>query len=132
MATQLQKIIQETLGDLENLSQEKVQDLIQEALKTFMALKEKINSTNPKEQDEAYQAALSLRETIQTQTEELAKLAGVDPTILTENQGLFPPEAWLELSSAKKELEAFRDQLGIKIPKNPATKKNKTTMRFPA
>lgn len=129
MASQLEKLLQETLGDLDNLSQEKIQGLIQEAFKTFMSLKEKSHSTDPKERDEAYKTAMSLKEAMQAQTEEIIKTAGVDPaqfSSLADNQELFNADTWLELSSAKKELEALRDQLGAKTKKpSTAVKKNK-------
>lgn len=128
MTLPLEKMLQEALGNIDNLSQEKIHELIQEAFKTFTAIKEKANSANPKDREEAFKTAMSLKDCIQTQTEEFSKSAGIDPDVfanITENQDLFSPEMWLELSTAKKELEALRDQLGVKKKKTPAAKKSK-------
>lgn len=129
MTLPLEKMLQDTLGNIDTLSQEKIHELIQEAFKTFTSLKEKANSTDPKEREEAHKIAASLKDCIQTQTEEFSKAAGVDLAAfahVTENQDLFSPEMWLELSTAKQELEALRNQLGIKKKKTtPVIKKNK-------
>ncbi len=129
MSLPLEKLLQETFGNIDNLSQEKIHELIQEAFKTFTALKEQANSSDPKEREEAFKTAMALKNCIQAQTEEFSKSAGIDPNVFanaTENQDLFSPEMWLELSSAKKELEALRNQLGAKKKKaSSAVKKSK-------
>src|SRR5258708_4873799 len=109
MATPLEKMLQDAFGDLDNLSPEKIEGLVQEAVKIFTALKEKTHSTDPKQREEALKTALSLKKAMEAQTEELSKLAGIDPasfSSLAENQELFTPETWAELTSAQQELEA--------------------------
>lgn len=115
MSLPLEKLLKETLGDLENLSPEKIQTLLREAFQTFSMLKEKSNSTDPKEREEAYKQAMSLKETLLAQSDELGRMANIDPAdlaVLAENKEIFKSDTWTELSSAKKELEEFRDQLG--------------------
>lgn len=83
MTYPLEKILQEALGDVDNPSPEKIEKLLQEALKTFESLQEKVQSTDPKEREEALQMALHLKEAMQTQTEEISRLAGIDPEELS-------------------------------------------------
>lgn len=107
----LETLLEENLSDLDSLSQDKIHVIVQEALKTFLVLKEKSHSSDPKEREEAHKMAMSLKEAIQVQTEELTKSAGLDPAALAslaENSDLIAPEVWLVLSNAKKELEALQ------------------------
>lgn len=136
MASQLEKMLQDTLGDLDTLSPEKIHSLIQEALKTFLLLRDKSNSTDPKEREEAFKTAMSLKQAMQAQTEALSKKADIDPAVfaaLAENQDLIPADTWLELSSAKKELEELRDQLGMTPhkPHHTTSKKHQKAVRLP-
>jgi len=78
MAHPLEKILQDALSDVDNLSPEKIETLLQEALKTLASLQEKVQSTDPKEREEALQMALALKEAMQAQTEEISQMAGID------------------------------------------------------
>ncbi len=111
MTLDLETLLQETLGDIEDLSPEKMHALIQEALKTFAELQESIHSPNQETRETALKAVLSLKETIQTQMDELSQKAGMDQSefvSLVDNPEEFDPEIWLELNAAKKELDGFR------------------------
>lgn len=135
MSTQLEKTIRETFGDLDNLTPEAVHNLIQDALQTFIALGQKSQSTDPKERDEALKIALSLKETLETQTEELAKASGIDSESLTqlaENEALFTSETWNELKDAKQELEALRHNLASSSKKTASHPKKKKATRINA
>ena len=129
MSAELEKLIQETLGDLEALSRDTVPQLIQEALKAFMALSQKSRSNDPKEREEAYKTAMSLKATLETQAEDLIRSSGIEPEAfkaLAENEEIFHADTWRELKSAKEEIAAFHHQVRLKPKKNTSTsKKNK-------
>ena len=125
MTLQFEKLIEETFSDLQNISVEKFQGLIQETMKVFTALQEKMKSEDPKEREEAMQAALSLRETLQQQAESICKKLGMNPEQLTsfaETPANFSDDEWKDLSEAKQDLDAFKKQF---VPKTPPKKSKK-------
>jgi hypothetical protein len=126
MASQLETLLQETFSDLDNVSPEKMKHLVQEALQTFIALKEKSHSTDPKEREEAFKTAESLKGALQAQAEALSKKAGIDPesfSSLAEDRELFSADTLNELNAAKKQFGVFLDP--IKPKKHSLSKKNK-------
>lgn len=128
MSLPLEKMLSEALGDLENISPNQLHQLIQEGLQTFRSLSEKSRSQDAKEREEAQKEAALLKEVLYRQAEDLSKAAGIDLTgAAAEDRDLFNPETWQELSSAKKELESFRDRLTVRSPKHSPSKKNKAT-----
>lgn len=107
----LENMLQSAFADLDQLSFDKVQELLQEALKTFESLKEKSRSNDPKERAQAQELAKSLKVALQNQTEELSKIAGVDPSLLanlTLEEDALSPQEWAELNAAKKNLESLQ------------------------
>lgn len=115
MSNQLEKLIQETFGDLDALSPDQMRRLIQEAIKAFSSLKDKSLSSDPKDRDEAFKIAMSLKQVVQNQTEEICKKAGIEPALfasLAEQENEFNAETWSELNTAKKELEEMRQEPG--------------------
>ncbi len=128
MSDQLEKLLQEAFGDLDNLSAEKMKKLIQEAAKVFTDLQEKTSSSDPKDREEALKTALSLKGAMQAQTEELGKLAGIDPEILlslASDQEKISPETMAELNSTKREFQAFRKEGKDQPKKSTIDKKHK-------
>jgi hypothetical protein len=129
MSAELEKLIQETLGNLDAFTRDKVPQLIQEALKAFTTLSQKGQSTDPKEREEAYRAAASLKAVLEAQSEELTKSYNVEPESLkelSENEEVMNADTWTELKNAKEELDALRHQMGLKPKKTaPAAKKSK-------
>lgn len=127
MASQLETMLQEVMGDLDLCSPDKVEDLLQEAMKTFMALQQKIVSEDPKERDEALQMANALKVAIQAQAEEFSKKAGIDPAefaAMAENPPIFSPEIAEQLNLAKEKFTKFEAAQPKKSSRHP--KKNKS------
>lgn len=129
MSTELEKMIQESLGNLDAFSRDKVPQLVQEALKAFTILSQKGQSNDPKEREEALRAAMSLKAVLEAQSEEITKAYQIEPESLkelSENEEVMNADTWTELKNAKEELDALRHQMGLKPKKTaPAAKKSK-------
>jgi hypothetical protein len=121
MTTNFEKLIQDTFGDLETLSPEKVQMLIHEAIQTFTALNRQSQSPDPKQREEAFQTALSLKAAVQAQTEEVGKRMGFneDELRLLGEKPEIVENSLYQLSSAKEELENLHLQFNHQPKKTP-------------
>jgi|SRR5579872_3932896 len=128
MSSSLEKLIQEAFSDLQNLSPDKLQGLIQETMKVLMALQQKAKSENAAERDEAIKAAFSLKETLQAQAEAVCKKLGMDPSqlaLFAETASNFSGEEWDQLSGVKKDLEDFKKEFAPQSKTAPIIKKTK-------
>ncbi|OGN65511.1 MAG: hypothetical protein A3E80_06395 [Chlamydiae bacterium RIFCSPHIGHO2_12_FULL_49_9] len=123
MALPLEKMIEETFSDLNALSPEKMQALVQETMKTFTALQEKIQSDDPKAREEAVQEALQLKETLSLQAEMISRQVGLSADQLADFANSPENEENDDLNAMKTEINAFRQQF-VTEPK-PAIKKSK-------
>lgn len=135
MASQLEELLQETLGDLSQLSPEKIEALVQEALKTFALLQEMGKSADPEERAEAAKMAVSLKEMIKKQTETLSTMAqesNADLSALAEaQQGVFNKDTLQGLNAAREKISAFQEGLNPAQPRH-AKKHKKNVIRFSA
>lgn len=131
MTHNLIKQLEETLGDLEHFSPEKLQDLIQETLKTFQELQTQIQSTDPREREKAVDLAMSLKASLEEQTLSLCQSIGMNPQELAkfvENPSNFSKEEWEALGAAKADLDAFKQQLSSsEEPRTAPLKKKKAS-----
>ncbi len=130
MTHNLIKQLEETLGDLENFSPDKLQGLIQDTLKTFQELQEKLNSPDPRHREQAMDTALALKAALEEQTAALCHSIGMHPTELArfvENPANFSKEEWEALGAAKADLETFKHTLNPEksSPHAPSKKKVK-------
>lgn len=115
MSNKLENLLHDTFADLSALSPETVHELIQEALKTFTHLGSMSQSSDAKERENALKTALSLRDLLNTHSEELMKSSGLEKEAfesLAENEALFASDTWSELNDAKNEIEALKHHLG--------------------
>lgn len=71
--------LQELFGDLSALTPEKLQSFVGETMKKLFDLKHQLESSDPKTREEGIRAATELKEALESQLEQMAKLAGVDP-----------------------------------------------------
>ena len=109
--TDFEKLLQDTLGDLDGLSPEKIERLVQEALKMLSSLQEKSKSADQNERNEALQTALSLKTVLQKQAEAFSKSAGINPqdlASLAQDESLFSEDMLKELNIAKGRFEALQ------------------------
>ncbi len=114
MTHSLIKQLKETLGNLENFSPEKLQGIIQETLKTFQELQEKLQSPDPRVREKAMDTALVLKTSLEEQTASLCHSMGMSPTELSrfvENPANFSQTEWEALGSAKADLDTFKQTL---------------------
>ncbi len=132
MANHLEKLIEEAFSDLQNLTPDKLQGLIQETMKTLMALQQKAKSENPADRDEAIKAAFSLKETLQAQAEAVCKKLGMDPSqlaLFAETASNFSGEEWDQLNGVKKDLEEFKKEFAPQSKTAPIIKKTKKSTK---
>jgi hypothetical protein len=108
MGEALESLLKDTFSDLDDLSSEKVRDLINEALKTFNGLQE--SAADPTKKEEILKTINSLKDTIQNQIEELSEKTGIDSAELMgmgENLQETDSELWSDLQEAKEEFAKF-------------------------
>jgi hypothetical protein len=122
MALPLEKLLQDTVSDLDALTPEKLQTLLQETVRVFSDIQAKASSNDPKDKEEALSTALSIKESLQAHTDELCKKMGIEPSDL----GAYAQEFTLfaEETDLKKQIDAFKEQI---IPPEKVIKKNTKT-----
>lgn len=130
MSNKLENLLHDAFANLDALTPETVHELIQEALQTFTHLGSMSQSSDAKERENALKMALSLKDLLNTHSEELMKSSGLEKEAfesLAENEALFTSDTWSELNDAKNEIEALKHHLGPrnKPPTHPAAKKKK-------
>jgi ribosomal protein L9 len=118
MSSQLEKALEETFADISNLSQEKMGELLKEALKTFKSLQQMTHSSDPAEREEALRIASSIKQSLNAQIETISKQAGVDPALFASysEQATAAAKEWLDLSAAKEQIEALQNRPTPKLP----------------
>ena len=124
MTLPFQQMLQETFGDLQNLTPEKLQGLVQETVKVFTLLQENMKSADPKVKAEAMDQALNLRDTLQTQANTICKQLGMVPSQLASlaESSLSQSGEW---SPLKQDLDSFRQQFAsLQQSKLPPMKKH--------
>ena len=110
MASELERMLKEVLGDLKNFNPDMLRALVQEAVKTFTSLDEKSRSGDPEERGEALKTATALKDALQEQVEALSKMAGTTPrdlASLAEGSDM-DPELLEGFKAATAELEALQ------------------------
>ena len=115
--------LQETFGDLKQLSPEKLKSLVQETLGVFETLQVKLVSKDPAEREEGLRMAMQLKEAFEKQAEKICTSVGMSPSELSayiENSAHFTPKEWEPVNEIKRELDSFKNEvLGLKESKNP-------------
>jgi hypothetical protein len=116
MTAQLIQQIEESFGDVSSFSPAKMQALIQETLKYFQVLQEKIASGDDIARQQALEDSLKLKAALEEQASKLCALIGIDPTQLAEmvkNPNNFSKGEWDSLSTVKEELANFKKELHL-------------------
>lgn len=114
MENDLENLLKNAFADPSSLSHEKLEEVVQQTIKSFTALGSQLNSAHPDEKEGAMQAIQSIKDLIQGQSSEIAKNLGLDPSELSafaENTDNFTEEEWKELTDMKEELSAFQEAL---------------------
>lgn len=107
------KKLKGSFGDLKNLSPEKMQELIQDTMKLFQELQEKMASEDLKVREEAIVSAQELKEAFEQQAQTLYQAVNLNPDEIAsflDDAKNFSEEEWDAVGAIKQDLEAFKKQ----------------------
>jgi hypothetical protein len=124
--------IQEIFGDPEKFSPEKIESLIHDTLKFFNELRQKLESSNEKDREEALNIANSLKAKLEEQAQALCQSVGMDPKTLENyinDPANFSSAQWQAMSQAKTNLSDYKEEIAktqsaSTVIKAPKKKKN--------
>lgn len=96
-------------GDLSSLTPEKLQEFVGATMKQLFDLKEQLESQDLKVREEGIKCATELKEVLESQLENIAKLTGEDPSQLAAMMN-FPADSQEEeiLSNAKEQFQYLK------------------------
>lgn len=112
MDNPLIKVLQEAFGNMQNLTPQKLQEVVRETIKHFTALQGQIKSDDPKVREQALQNALELQKALTEQAESICMQMNLDPDQINAFTRYLPKESE-ELTGVKEELENFKNEFGI-------------------
>lgn len=101
------ELLKQMFGDPTQLSPEKLEALIEETMKFFREIQEKIQSNDPKLRDEALQASLEVKQALEQQMDVLCKMTGLDHAQLmamAKNPNNMNSEEWKLVEEVRKKL----------------------------
>ena len=114
MENDLEKLLKSAFADPASLSHEKLEEVVQETIRSFTALGSQLHSSDPEQKEGAKQAIQTIKDLIQGQSSQIAQKLGIDPSELSsfaENTDNFSDDEWAELTEMKEELSAFQEAL---------------------
>ena len=114
MSNELMEKIQEIFGNPEKFSPEKMEGLIHETLRFFNTLRQKLESPNEKEREEALNIANTLKTKLEEQALALCQTAGMDPKTLENyinEPANFSSAEWQAMSQAKANLNDYKEEI---------------------
>lgn len=126
MSDSFMKQLEKLLTNPEQVTPENMESLIQETIKILGELKGKIESTDPKEKEEARQFAADLKTKLEERALRMCESLGMDPEELKSYINTpvhFSPEEWQAMEKAKEELENYKEEV-LKMQSN-SSKSNK-------
>ena len=130
MTAILIKQFEEALKNIDNVSPEKLQELIQGTLAVFQDLQKRVTSSDPEEREHAIGDAFELKRALEAQARALAQSVGMNSDQLTrfvENPSNFSTEDWQMMGETKHQLTEFQQELrdSLGAPKVKTTPKGK-------
>lgn len=111
-------LLKELTKDLESLTPEKLQGFIKGMGESLLLLKEQMESSDPKEREDAVLSALELKVTLEREMEALVQKTGMD---LTNVQNIDLNELDPSYSFVQQEIDHISDLFAA--PKNDKTNK---------
>ena len=126
--------IEEIFGNPEKFTPENLEALINETLKFFNDLRQKLESPDAKVREDALAVATELKTKLEEQAAALCQSVGLDQQALESfisNPTHFSPEEWKAMEKAKTELSGYQEEIAkteASAPKKP--KKKKVTERL--
>ncbi len=83
MATSYKSLIQETFSDVHTLTPEKIMFLVDETMRYFQQMQERLTSTEPAVREQLMKESLELREVLEKQMASFCDATGMDPAQLS-------------------------------------------------
>ncbi len=125
MSTKLIETLKGTVGDLSALNADKLKTLLDETLRFFQEMQEKMASPETQKREEALQSALELKQALEGQMELLLEQTGYDMSqmaALMETAQYSVNEKEV-LDEIKSKLREFQKPMGEETPKRSAKRK---------
>lgn len=112
-------LLNETFSDPSKLSLENLKNFVNETVKFFSEIKEKMASGDPVATEEALKTSYSVKAVLEDKMDDLCKLTGLDPSqlsMMSENPDNLNSDEYNLVKEAKNQLSVFVGQ--DKAPKN--------------
>ena len=109
-------------GDVAGLTPEKLQGFIGETMGQLTSLREQLESSDPKVRDEGLKAAQELKDVLEAQMENMAKLIGEDPAQLAAMLSNMSPMDVQDQEILENAKEQFKYLKGSFSPENEGKK----------
>lgn len=74
------KSLQETFEDPTSVSSEKLRFLVEETMRLFSEIREKFESKDPAERENALYLSMEMKSALESQMDQISKLTGIDPS----------------------------------------------------
>jgi hypothetical protein len=114
--------IKGVFGDVAGLTPEKLQGFIGETMGELATLRQQLESSDPKVRDEGLKAAQELREVLEAQMENMAKLIGEDPAQLASMLSNMSPMDIQDQEILENAKEQFKHLKSSFSPENEGKK----------
>lgn len=103
MAIRLEDLIEDTFSDIQNITPNKMEQVIGETVRILTDLEEKIKSEDPEERKIALERAKEIKTAFEVQTKAICEKAGINPEQFADyaEQALRPPKPTQQASSKK-------------------------------
>lgn len=117
-------------SDVDNFTPENMESLVQDSLKMFKDLQEKLESSDPKVQEKALKTTIELKRKLEAQAKSIYETTKMNEKQLDEfmhDPKNFSKKDWNSMEKAEDRLESYQKELkdSIKPPKAKRAKKKK-------
>lgn len=121
---------EDIFGDINNFTPENMEGLVEESLKMFKDLQQKLESPDPKVQEKALQTTVELKKKLEQQAQEIYDTTQMDNKDLNEfleNPKNFDKKEWQSLEKAQKNLKEYSKNLKESGKPKKKTKKRRSS-----
>jgi hypothetical protein len=111
MNSNLIETLKEVMGEPNKLTPQKLKVLIDETMGFFQEIQSKFDSKDPKQREEALQAAIELKSNLEVQMESLTQMAGLEPSEMAAfiERAPYSAEERETLDEVKVKLQEFQN-----------------------
>ena len=114
MATNILERFDELFGDADTLDPQKIEIFVQESLKFFEYLKEKLQSSDEQEKKEALELAVQLQKKLEVFAQKALAKSGLSPEQLKNfitSPSNFTPDEWKVLQKSENDIDEYQKDL---------------------